>query len=355
MTPEYLLTDAVTGISAAPETAINTPYTLSADFLGFKAVPGPAQIPVPESVTDEDMSGGGDEHAEDSRLYYWSQNAYTYSGKLNSESAARLGLRGLGGPITDTVVTAAASWDHAGVMQTRAQGTQPKYTTLIHDIGGADFLHASMAVNQFGTSKEGGGEPQFNCELIGTGYHRRLRDITPAIVVPAPVTHHYFHGAAAAIQLNDGTLRDLSATARVESYTLGYSNNLILNKRRSGDPFITPGDINSGAYVRVLNRGKRTSTAQLKLTLTDTLAEYGWLKNNTTLTSFQIKEVGQKIGATAESFEFQWNVPKSKIEGLTGDSTGENASVSFNLKPLKDSVSLGLVTLRARNSIATMA
>lgn len=351
---EFLLSDLQIAMSLLPETAINTPFSLTADFIGVRANALPPHVPQVQTVDNMDMIGGGDEFADDVRLYNWLQQPLTLSGKLNAETAAYWLIRALNGTVTDAAVTAATSYDHSVPMQTRAQGRTPKYTTLIMNLGGADVVLASMAVNSFSISQQGTNEPQFSVELIGTGNFRRLRDIAPAIVMPYPTEHHYFHGAAAVIVLNDGVVKNLSSLARVRSWSVGIQNNLVVGDRRPGDPFKTAGDVRTGAYVRSLLRGKRTASAQLKLALDENLDELDWLTDDTTLTGLSIKNVGEPIGATPEKFEVEWKVPNFKVQAITGDSEGDDATLTVNFSPLRDAVSGGLVTARVRNNIAAM-
>lgn len=353
---EFLLSDLQVAMSLLPESAINTPYQTSADFVGMRLNSLPPQVPQVQTVDNMDMIGGGDEFADDVRLYNWLQQPLTLGGKLNSETAAMWLLRALNGTVTNAAVTALHSYDHSAPMQTRAQGRTPKYTTLIMNLGGADIVLASMAVNSFSISQQGTNEPQFAVEVIGTGKFQRLRDITsPAITIPYPVTHHYFHGAAAVLLLNDGVVKNLSSLGRIRSWSVSLQNNLVVGDRRPGDPFKTSGDVRTGAYVRSLLRGKRTAAAQIKLALDENLAELDYLTNNTTLTNLSIKNVGEPIPSSAENFEVEWKIPSFKVQTVTGDSEGDDATVTLNFLPLRDAVSGGLVTARVRNDQATLA
>lgn len=352
---EFLLSDIVGGMSAAPESAVNTPYTLSADFLGMKANGVPPPVPGAESIDDSDMIMGGSEFADDVWLYNWLQNPYSFGGKLNTETAARWFLRALMGTITDAVVTATKSWDHSVVMQTRAQGRTPKYTTVVLQLGGANFLFCSMAVNSFSISQNGTAVPQFQCEVIGTGKYQKVSDISPALIIPAPVQHNYMHGAACVLTLNNGSTVNLSTLGRIRSWSFGLQNNLVTGDRRPGDPFMTANDVTTGSYVRSLLRGKRSVSAQIKLSLDENLSEFDWLKSGTTITSLKVKNVGKIIGTSTDSFEFELTVPKSKIQVITGDSEGDDATITINFLPLRDPVSGGLITGRVRNDAATMA
>lgn len=352
---EFLLSDGQAAISVLPESSVNTPYQLTADFIGMRANPFSAEVPQVQTVDNMDMIGGGDEFADDVRLYNWLQQPRTFTGKMNTESASNLLLRALMGTVTNAVVTALKSWDHSAPMQTRAQGRTPKYTTLIINLGGADIVAASMAVNSYQISQQGTAEPQFSVELIGTGKFQRLRDISPAIVIPYPATHNYFHGAAAVLVLNDGVVKNLSSLGRVRSWSVGLQNNIVVGDRRPGDPFLTSGDVRTGAYVRSLLRGKRTATAQLKLALDENLGELDWLTGNTTLTALSIKNVGAPIPTDTNNYEVEWKVPKFKVQTIVGDSEGDDATITLNFLPLRDPVSGGLVTVRVRNDQPTMA
>jgi hypothetical protein len=333
------------------------------DFMTALANAIAPSVPQAESISDEDMVGDGEEHAKDTRLYYWTQNPYTYQGKLNTESCATLAIRGFGGPVDDTPVAGeTGAHDHEVPMAQRTDGIESVLSTWVHNIGGADMLFSSMGVNRFGVSQAGAAEPQFSCELIGTGHWMRIRDIAPGFELPDPVEHHYMHGAALLLTLNDGTSKDLSAAGRIRNSAFDLSNNLVVgpDARTPGDPFlvalsdVTSDGILSGAYVRVLNRGKRAATAQVKLTLDEDLGEIEWLKNGTVITSLSAKFVGQKIAGTQARHEFEWIVPKSKIENIAGDTEGDRSAITLNFKPLKDPTTKGLAKLRIRNGQTTM-
>lgn len=354
---QFLLADGQYALSINPEPGVNQGYDESADFETYKADAMAPSIPVPEFVGDRDQVGDGNEFEEDSRLYYWTQNEYTFNAKLNTEGFARILARALGGTITNTVVTATKSWDHSVIMQTGPQGVVPKYSTMIHKIGGADFLFPSMAVNRIQITQAGASEPRCSFSMVNTGLHRRLRDITPAIVLADPPKHNYFHGAATQFFFNDGALKDMAATARVRSITLDFSNNLITGQeaRGPGDGFLDAGERGSGAYVRVLNRGTRTSTAAFKLMLDENLDEYGYVKNGTVITGATVIFGGQKIaGTTSDYFETEWKVPKSKAEVLTPDTESDKGALNITFGPKRDNVTKGLITSRIRNDQATL-
>src|SRR6267142_1395267 len=132
---EFLASDVQVGFSKLPETAINIPYVLTADFASGLVHQFPPMIPQGEFMTDEDMIGGGDEFPRQNQLYRWAQRGRTFTGKINTAFAAVLLARFLGGTITNTVVTATTSWDHFVIMQTKAQGRVPKLTTMYVPVG----------------------------------------------------------------------------------------------------------------------------------------------------------------------------------------------------------------------------
>src|SRR4051794_35004374 len=108
---EFLLSDLQIAMSLLPESAINTPYQTSADFIGVRANALPPQVPQVQTVDNMDMVGGGDEFADDVRLYNWLQQPLTLAGKLNPDTAGMWLLRALNGSVTDAPVTALHSFD----------------------------------------------------------------------------------------------------------------------------------------------------------------------------------------------------------------------------------------------------
>lgn len=176
----YLQSDIQIGLSIAPETAVNVPYSLAAEFEGVLMDSVNPPMPDFESIDDSDQVGDGSEFAKNVRNYYLQQPAFPFNGKVNCESMARILRRFLGGTVTDTLV-ATGVYDHAIIMQKSSGGTNPgiipQLSTVPVLLGGNDMIWASMAVDQFSITQQLAGEPRFSSQLMGTGYHKRIRDV----------------------------------------------------------------------------------------------------------------------------------------------------------------------------------
>jgi hypothetical protein len=185
--PQFL-SDIQIAMSDTPETGINTPYTLAADFESILCDQVVPVIPNLNVINDSDQVGDGTEFAKNPRPYNWSASQVTLASKLNTEWNARMLKRFLGGTVTDSVVSAGAVWDHSIVMQLRTQRI-PQLTTLAMILGGADVILSSMAVNAWEISQARAEEPRCSVELMGSGHHTRLSDNnTVQVVTGAGVT-----------------------------------------------------------------------------------------------------------------------------------------------------------------------
>lgn len=176
----YLQSGIQIGLSVAPETAVNVPYSLAAEFEGVLMDAVNPPMPDFESIDDSDQVGDGSEFAKNVRNYYLQQPNFPFNGKVNCESMARILRRFLGGTVTDTLV-ATGVYDHAIIMQKASGGTNPgivpQLSTVPVLLGGNDMIWSSMAVDSFSITQQLAGEPRFSSQLIGTGYHKRIRDV----------------------------------------------------------------------------------------------------------------------------------------------------------------------------------
>lgn len=176
----YLQSGMQIGLSIAPETAVNTPYSLAAEFEGVLMDAVNPPLPDFELINDDDQVGDGSEFAKNARNYYLQQPSFPFNGKVNCESMARILRRFLGGTVTESTV-AAGVYDHSIIMQKTSGGTNPgiipQLSTVPVLLGGNDMIWASMAVDQFSITQQLAGEPRFSSQLIGTGYHKRIRDV----------------------------------------------------------------------------------------------------------------------------------------------------------------------------------
>ncbi len=348
MAIRYQLSDLQAIINKIPETGINVPRVLTADFVGMYL--NAMMPPIPEVQKNPGaMIGDGQERAQRLRRGWNIPGQITIGGQLNCESAARLGARNLSGTRTSTeVVVAAGAWDVITNQQTKAQGRVPKLSTLAFFLGGYDFLWPSMGVNNFEISFEGDNDVNFSAQLINTGFWKRLADIVPAIVPPDAPAHHLMHPAATRVTFSDGTTIDYANEGDLLSGACGNGNNMVV-RQLPGDPFITPGDRQSGAYSRDIHRGRREPFARLKVAMDASLYEFTLARSGQDITSLTYLFVSdEKIGVTAYDYEFEWKFPLCEVQAVATDTDGDDAALNLEFYPKKDAVSGGFAIQRVR-------
>lgn len=353
MPTRYQLSDIEAIICKIPETGINVPRVLTADFTGMLL--NAMMPPLPElQKSAGTMVGDGQERAQTLRKGWWNPGQVTIAGQLNNETAARLGARNLSGTRTATVVEAGAVWDIVTNQQTKAQGRIPKLSTLAFFLGGYDFLWPSMGVNNFEITFEGDSDVNFTSNLMNTGFWKRLADIAPPIVPPAAPTHRLMHPAATKVTFSDGTTIDYANEGDLLSGACGNGNNLVV-RQLPGDPFIDPADRKSGAYGRDIHRGRRDPFARVKVAMDASLAEFTLSQSGTDITSLTYLFISdEKIGATAHDYEFEWKYPLAEIQAVASDVDGEDAALNLEFYPKKDAVSGGFAIQRVRTDNNTL-
>lgn len=350
----FQLSDIELLLGNVPDSAINTPRTLSAEFMKFRANAFQPPIPQLQTVPDQ-MVGDGTERSQVLRKGWWLPRNITIGGKANTESAAILGVRALGGSITNTVVTAATSWDHFANTQTKAQGRTPKLSTLLFLLGGYDFLYPTMGVNRYELNFDGQNDVNYVCELINTGYWRRAGDIVPAIVPPVTTPHHLLHPAATRVTFSDGVMHDYASDGRLLSGMCSLANNIVV-RQLPGDPFINPVDFKSGAYARDIHRGPREPLARLKVAMDSALAEFTMQQSGADITSLTYVFKGEdNIGASADRYELEWKFPLAELESIAEDPDGDDAAITMNFYPKTDAVTGGYVIQRSRDGVAAIS
>lgn len=207
MAAKYQLIDQEIFLSLVPEVAVNTPYILTAEFIG--ALLNSAMPPFPDTVrTADQMVGDGNERAQRLRRGWMMPMQLPVGGSLNTETGARLGSRCLGGTVTPGSEIAAGSgvFDVLTNMQTKAQGRVPKLSTLGYDLGGYKFVHPSMAVNQFEIAFEGENDVTFSASLINTGLYK-INDLVANLVAAG-----FSPATAVALAIGGGALQVETAT-----------------------------------------------------------------------------------------------------------------------------------------------
>jgi hypothetical protein len=140
-----------------------------------------------ETISDEGQVGDGTEFVKNSRVYAVQPGNIPLGGQLNTESAARLFKRFLGGTVTDTLV-ATGVYDHVVIMQTQAQGIIPALSTIPIKLGGSDFIWSSCAVDQYSIQQTLNRPATYSAQLISTGHHRRFRDVYRSMLITVTST-----------------------------------------------------------------------------------------------------------------------------------------------------------------------
>ena len=350
----YQLTDIEAIIGKVPDVGINDPRLLTADFVGMRL--NAMMPPIPEIQKNAgQMVGDGQERAQRLRRGWWIPGQLTIGGQLNTETAARLGGRNLSGTRTSTeVAVSAGAWDIVTNQQTKAQGRIPKLSTIAFALGGYDFLWPSMGVNNFEISFEGDADVNFAANLINTGFWKKMADIVPAIVPPAAPAHHLMHPAATKVTFSDGSTIDYANEGDLLSGSCGNANNMVV-RQLPGDPFITPGNRQSGAYSRDIHRGRRDPFARLKVAMDASLYEFTLAQSGTDVTSLTYLFVSdEKIGVTAYDYEFEWKFPLCEVQAVASDTDGDDAALNLEFYPKKDAVSGGFAIQRVRTGDSTL-
>ncbi|MFN7949436.1 MAG: hypothetical protein U0Z53_29035 [Blastocatellia bacterium] len=353
---EYISRYTKVAISKQRESTINTPKTLSSDFIGALMTGRGRLIPQLEKIDDGNKQGSGREFpSQQPRANYWEHNAYGLADELNMLVAPRLIHRALGGAVTPTTVLASMVYKHKSVMMVDTDGLQPPSTTLIVANGADDFLFPSMVVDSWQIQQNRAEFPQFSVNGVNTGLWKDLSVDYPSLNPPTPDPDHYCHGAATEVSWtgSNGSFAAASSN-RLRSLTLGYNNQLQQNDRRPGDPFLTSGDQRTGAYVRNLRRGpQRQITAQVVLTLDSSHPEFDDMKANQIITNLTYKFTGPIISG-AYAYEHTFVIPKAYILSVKPQEDGDDELSVVEFRPLEDSVTKGLITYECQTDEASM-
>lgn len=377
MTDRIQLIDQNIFLSKLAEVAVNTPYILTADFVG--GLLNSSMPPIPDvSRSADTMVGDGNERAQKLRKGWMIPTQISVGGMLNTQTAARLGNRCLGGTrvaSAELIPVGSLAFDVTTNMQTKAQGRLPKLTTFGYDLGGYKFVHPSMAVSSYEIQFEGENDVTFSSTLINTGLYKlnalaatliangfsadmaAAVAIGPAVIVPpAPPDHHLMHPAATKVTFNNGVTIDFAADGDLISGACGLDNQVVV-KQRPGDPFILASNRKAGAYARDIHRGQRVPSARLKVALDPALRAFVMSQNGTDITSLTYLFRGEDpIGDVANNYfhEFEWKYPLSEIETVQSDPDGDDAAYTMNFYPKTDAVTGGYIIQRIRTDDATI-
>jgi hypothetical protein len=346
--PKFLYQDIVAALSLDREPAVNTPFDESADFVGVRMNVTTPPTPELEFIDDSDQvgTGDGDEGGDDQRAGYWQPRRIPVGGKLNTELAGRLLLRGAGGAVTTTVVTASQSWDSVAKMQTKDEGRTPVLSTLVTDLA-AGFMWPSMAVGSFFINSSGQDPVTFESELINPARWRKLTDF-PSLVIPEPEDYFFMHPAGVSATYNDGIARDFAADGRLISTRVGFTNNIVV-QGLPGDGFHTANTPSSGAYAREMHRTRRAHEATIQIYQDTGYNELDTLIANLDVTSLVFKYRGDKINST-DYREVEVKAPLCKLRGITAGTFNDFATWNLNFRVRRDPVSGSRFVNRVRHA-----
>jgi hypothetical protein len=345
------------GISKQIESAYNTQYELASDYVALVTSAFNISLPTLGKFFDGGLIGSGSEYARVATPDYLAHPSLTITDRVNTDLAAMLFKRCLGGPATDTAVTSTTSYDHSFVADPASDDPALPSSSIAVKMGGLDLLLSGCVVNSYSVSFSDAAAPTFSAQIVGSGKFKYMSAVTPTpLVLPAYTAQNYMGTSAGVVcSLNDGTVLNLSQLGRLKAFNFSYSNNLITGDRRSGDPLTDPTDINSGAYVNRLTRGIRSCSASIQVYVDQNKREWADHLANTPITAFSWKAQGQKLNTT-DSNEFEVKIPKSVFTNASVSDSGGKLILSLDMTPLLDvsGGQVGLATGRVRNGIATL-
>lgn len=352
------------GSSLLPEAPFNTMYELLADFEGEGTQSFDFTPPNLEKIVNEGLIGDGEEWATQTDNDYWSQPAIRISDRVNGKLFGKHLRRHLNGDVTDTAVAGSVgAYDH--VIQQAAPDTDPQVlgSTYLVKWGGLRFVLGGMSSNSLSISHDGAAQPNYVDELIGTGNHTFM-DLLAVPIADVPkfvIQQNYMKGNAVSVSWNNGSLQDMTASARYRSFSF-QSSNALQSERVSGDPTL-PVDIypdvdaeDTGAYIRAITRGGvRPLTLQVGVLVHRTeRLEFENHAQNKVLTDFRILMRGRKVGATVALHEAELIVPKTVIQVVGAQDRADKSLITLGFTPLKDAAQVGLWYARIRNGTATL-
>jgi hypothetical protein len=291
--PEYLFEDVELALSKQAETALNTHYSAISDFQRILTAQPVVPIPTPEKASDAGRVGNGHEFITPGRLCntYWQQPNLTIEDDLDFDLSGKLMRRALGSVVTPTTIGAFIAKSFK--LLPKSSGLQLPSSTVIARLGGADFLHAGMVVQQYRMFQQGNDRPRYSATLQGTG---KFVNPSPVGTLTVP-TYICPSGNHVLIQWTDsGGVRDLTGSGcNISAWSVEISTEL-RDKRCAGDPTLSaPACASAGAaYRRSLTRRNRTITAQITYKLDSTLPEWAMMVCNELVT-----DVIFRVGANA--------------------------------------------------------
>jgi hypothetical protein len=347
---EQLLENVLQGI--AIQGTVNNPSLVATNYYQYLANVLAPQLPKLESVDDSAMVGDGYSRVERNIYpYYFADKPWQISGELNDHISAILMHAGQGGAVVPTTRPGSVK----DITSVASNSSVPKYFSLFRHLGGDNFIHGSMFVNNWSIQQEGEARPTFNSDLLGTGMFVDADALAAAsfdenAMIVAPEYEH-FHGARTVVSATDGVeTYNWTSDGSLSSLAIESGNSGLITKR-PGDPMSVTGDGRSGAYARLARIGKSTGMIKLKVDLGSSLREFKAMILRRKLTALTIKFLGfGKIGSTSDEFEYEIKSPVSQFTTIDGETDQDFGALSLEIRPLRDPVTKGRFTTRVRTN-----
>jgi hypothetical protein len=348
---EFLLENVNQAI--AVQTDVNDPSTSGEDYHAFLGNVMAPQIPSLETVTDEEMVGDGYSRTlRNIRNYYWSTRDWQIAGLLNDHIAPIL-MNGWQGGAVSSVNRVSPSKDVSAVQN--ISNSTPKLFSLYRHLGGERFINSTFAPNEWTITQEGEARPTFNMTLRSTGHFLDGDEMDGASfeeadIVSAP-DYEEFHGAATQVFATDGVeTYNWTQDGELSSLSLTGSNNVDV-RRRPGDTFKELINRNSGAFARKIRNGRLNGSGRLVVDLDSDLRTFKAMIAGRKLTGLTVIFGGfNKIGATADWFEYEVKIPKGGFSTIEGETDQDFGALALNIQPLRDAVTKGYFTNRTRTN-----
>lgn len=356
MPNEYIGRQIKMSASKDSETAYNTLFTTSSAFRTTLMEGTTPVLPMLGKLGDGGKTGHGQEGDTKLRNNYWEPFRQTVGEDLETDHAAMWLFAALGGTQADVVPSGAPATakDHTCAMQTDTQGRQLPSRTVAEAVGGIDYIFGGVCVNEISLTMDRADNPvKWQCQLVGSGYHKKISDVTPTLnAFPAITDRNYTHAAASDVSFTPegGALTSLGTEGRLRGFQFSLNNNLKAPDRRPKDGFLDPLDPFSGAYQKRLLRQARAVGLQVTISVDENDREFQWMKVNKKLNGFKILVQGAVI-ETGFQHEVELTFPTVQIIDLQPGNDGEDLIMTIIFKPLWANGSC--MSARVRNANAT--
>lgn len=346
---EFLFEDVELALSKQAETALNTNYTAIGDFQRVLVAQPVVPIPTPEKSSDAGRVGNGHEFITPGRLCntYWQQPSIPIEDDLDFDMSGKLFRRALGSVVTTVAV--GAFFAKSFKLLPKVSGLQLPSSDLIARLGGADFLHAGMVVQQYRMFQQGNDRPRYSATLQGTG---KFVNPSPTGTLTVP-TYVCPSGNNVLIQWTDsGGVRNLTGTGcNISGWSVDISTEL-RDKRCAGDPTISaPACATAGAaYRRSLTRRNRTITGQITYKLDSTLPEWAQMVCNELITDVIFRVGANAAGLAATDVMQEAVFPKAYLSAIEIVDDDGDAAQQITITPAWDATLETAITGRVINS-----